>query len=616
MHRISSYILGLLFLLSGVIYGQGVSFEASAKNVVRTNERFQLTYTLNAEGSSFRGPAISNFQVLGGPSTSTNSSIQIINGSVSRTVEYSFTYILQAGEEGIFEIQPATITVDGKTITSNALKIQVVGGGSQQNSNQQGAQGNISGTSSTDNLKDDVLIRAVTDNKNPMQGEQVIVTYKLYYRINISSPQFDKEPSFKGFWVEDLLKGNQNYVQYQEVYNGQNYHVAELKKVALFPQQSGKIELLPLELSCQAQVQSQASGKSRDPFDSFFNDPFFNRYKTVELSVKSNSLTINVQALPTANQPANFGGAVGNFKINTNIDKTSLKANEAINLKFTISGTGNVELVNDPLVKFPPDFEIYDPKISKNINANAKGVISGTKSFEYLVIPRTPGDFHIDPVSFVYFDLNSNKYVTLNSNAFDIHVDKGTGNEADVTYSNTNQSDIRYIGSDIRHIHTGMTTLLPIGSWFFGSTTFYLLLASPFILFLLFIIIWKKELKKRSNMALMRNRKATRVAQKRLKKAHTFMKENNKSAFYEEISQALWGYLSDKFSIPLVRLSIDTVEETLKTKQVNDETIHSFIETLNNCEYARFAPGESNTAMENIYNQGMDIISRMERNLK
>ena len=616
MQRISTYILNILVLLPWAIVGQGVSFQGSAKNVVRVGECFQLVYSLNKEGTGFIGPSMQHFSILGGPSTSQSSSIQIINGSVSRTVENTFTYILQANKEGIFEIPPAKITVDNHTVESNAVKIQVVKSAGQQGSTQQGSQGNNQGNTAAANMKDDVFIRAVVDKRNPIQGEQVIVTYKLYYRVNISSPQFSKEPSFKGFWVKDLLENQQNYKQYQEVYQGKNYHVAELKKVALFPQHSGKITLTPLELTCQVQVQAKTRSRSNDPFNSFFNDPFFNRYKTVEIPLKSNSLSLRVKALPTTNQPANYTGAVGEFKINTNIDKTTLKANEAINLKFTLSGTGNVELVNEPAIKFPPDFEVYDPKVSKNIKPDSRGKIGGSKSFEYLIIPRTPGDFHIDPINFTYFDLGSKKYKTLHSNAFDIHVDKGDGNEEAITYSGPNQSDIRYIGSDIRHIHTQAPGLIPAGNWFYASSSFYLLLAAPFVLFILFIILWKNELKKRSNLALMRNRKATRVAQKRLKKASTFLKENNRESFYEEVSQALWGYLSDKFSIPLSRLSMETVEETLINKQVDEEIIKAFIETLNNCEFARFAPGDSNAAMENIYAQGMDIISRMERNLK
>jgi hypothetical protein len=581
---------------------------------VRTGERFQLTYTVNSEGKNFRGPNISDFEVLGGPSTSQSSSVQIINGNVSRTVEYSFTYVLQATSEGIFDIAPATITVDGKSYESNMVKVQVVGAASNQ---QGGTQSNSdNSTVDADDFKDDAFIRVSASDRSPMQGEQIIVTYKLYFRININAPRFDKEPSFKGFWVNDLQQDRQSYVQYQETYNGQKYQVAELKKVALFPQQSGKMTIPALEGSCQTQVRSATQSKSRDPFfDNFFNDPFSSRYKTIEIPLNSNSLTIDVKPLPSANKPADFNGAVGSFEFNSNINKTELRANEAINLKFTVSGKGNVELVDKINVSFPPDFEVYDPKIAKNINVSANG-ISGNKSFEYIIIPRVPGDFKIEAVKFSYFDLAKNKYITLTSPEYNISVAKGDGSSADVTYSNVNRSDIRYLGSDIRYIKTGNPELSLIGTFFFGSNLFNLLLLLPFVLFILFLVIWKKELKKRSNMALMKNRKATRVAQKRLKKAHHFLVEKKQAGFYEEVSQAIWGYLSDKFSIPLASLSIDTVSETLNNKEVKPELTEKFIETLNNCEFARFAPGESHSNMEQIYHEAMNIISLMERELR
>lgn len=614
MKKFTAVILFAMILISVGVAGQGVNFTGSAKNVVRTGERFQLVYKVDAEGKNFRGPAFSGFSVLSGPSTSQSSSIQIINGNVSRTVEYSFTYILQAGgDEGIFEVPPAEITVDGKTVQSNPVKIQVVRGSTQQQGTQQGSSGN-KGTD--DDYDDDVFIRAVVDKTAPMQGEQVIVTYKLYYRVNINAPDITKEPSFKGFWVENLIKNRQNYVQYQETYRGERYHVAEIKKLALFPQQSGKTTITPIEGVCQAQVQNNSQQRSRDPFfDSFFNDPFFNRYKTIEIQLQSNAITLNVKPLPTSGKPSEFSGAVGSFDFSSSIDKTSLKANEAINLKFTVAGTGNVELVDEMKVKFPPDFEVYDPKVTKDISTSGNRV-SGTKTFEYLIIPRTPGDFTIDPVKFVYFDLKSNSYKTVTSPAYEISVTKGDGSQSEVAYTGVNQSDIRMIGSDIRYIKTGDFNLKITGAFFFGSTGFYLLLIAPVVLFILFLIIWNKELKKRSNIALMRNRKATKVARKRMKKAQQFLQENKQDPFYEEVSQALWGYLSDKFSIPLANLSMDTVAETLRKREVKEETISQFIETLNNCEFARFAPGESHSAMENIYNEGIRIISVMEQELK
>ncbi len=359
-----------IFLLSVVyVFGQDVQFTGSAKNVVRIGERFNLIYNLNAEGNNFRGPEFKNFQVLSGPHTSQSSSVQIINGKVSRSVDYTYTYVLTASEEGIFEIPEAQVNVDGEIFTSTAVKIQVIKGATSQPAQQGTTSKQKSTSGADDDYSDDVFITVTASKRNPMQGEQIILTYKLYYRINISAPEFNKEPSFKGFWKNDLNQDRKSYVQYTENYNGQQYNVAELKKFALFPQRSGKIIIEGADAICQAQVRAQTQQKSRDPlFDNFFNDPFFNRYQTIEIPLTINPITINVSPLPTTNRPADFNGAVGNFEFKSTIDKTELKANEAITLKFIVNGTGNIELVDKVDVVFPPDFEVYDPKVSKNIN--------------------------------------------------------------------------------------------------------------------------------------------------------------------------------------------------------------------------------------------------------
>jgi hypothetical protein len=612
--KFSSAILFFVLLQVNSIHAQGIQFQAKADEIVYVGERFNLIYTLNAEGNNFRGPNITGLMILSGPFTSTSSSVQVINGKVSRTVEYTYTYMLSAGQEGVYEIPPAKVNVDGTIYESNSLKIQAIKGSSSQQS-QPGSSSRSSGSSGTESLKDDVFIRAVADKYSPTQGEQIIVTYKLYYRINISAPEFKKEPSFKGFWKTNLLEDRQSYVQYTEAYNGQKYNVAEIKKFALFPQKSGKIEIESGDAICQGQVRAQ-SKKGNDPFfDNFFNDPFFNRYQNVEIPLTSNSITIDVQPLPSTGRPVDFNGAVGDFNFESTIDKTELKANEAINLKFTVSGIGNIELVDKVNVSFPPDFEVYDPKINSNINSNIAGV-SGTKTFEYLIIPRTSGTFKINSVKFSYFNLKKNTYQTVLSPEYIIKVAKGDGSATNVTYSGVNQADIKYIGSDIRHIKTKSPNFKFIGAFFFGSTTFYILIILPVLLFAAFIFLLKKELKKRTNIALMRNRKATKVAQKRMKKAQDFLQENNKNAFFEEVSQALWGYLSDKFSIPLSNLSMDTVKDSLLVREVKEETISHFMDTLNHCEFARFAPGESGSDMKNIYDESVNIISKIESELK
>jgi len=292
-----------------------------------------------------------------------------------------------------------------------------------------------------------------------------------------------------------------------------------------------------------------------------------------------------------------------------------VKANEPINLKFTISGWGNLELVENPAINFPPDFEVYDPKISSNISTS-KSQISGSRIIEYLIIPRNHGDYKIPPAKLSYYDLDKRAYITLTAPEFSIHVDKGDGNSSSVSYSGVNQEDVKYIGSDIRHIRLNPGNFKPLGFMFFNSAWFYILLVLPVIAFIVFILTWKKELEKRSNLSLMRNRKATKVAQKRLKIASTLLQENKQEAFYVEISQALWGYLSDKFNIPLSTLSMDTVSQVLNNRSVKPEITDEYISTLNNCEFARFAPGEKANTMREIYLEALNLISKTERELE
>ena len=371
-------------------------------------------------------------------------------------------------------------------------------------------------------------------------------------------------------------------------------------------------------LACVAQVRRQTKTKTGDPFfDDFFNDSFFNSgVANVEKSLKSNPLVITVRPLPEEGKPGDFSGAVGSFTFHSEVDKTRLKTNEAVTLKCTISGKGNIQLIDKLNVTFPPDFESYDPKITSDIQTTAAG-ISGNQVFEYLMIPRKPGKFRIKPITFSYFDLDKKHYVTLTSPEFSIDVEKGSGEAgAVVTYAGANKEEIKYIGSDIRHIKDGTFRLNLAGSRFFGSTGFWLMLIIPLALFILLLFMWRKRMARRSNTVLMKNLKATKIARKRLQKAEAFKKSGNQDDFYIAISQALWGYLGDKFSINLSGLSIDSVQDALTKQNVNDAIITQFIETLNNTEFARFAPGEKTVNMERIYNEALEIITKIERELR
>jgi hypothetical protein len=463
----------------------------------------------------------------------------------------------------------------------------------------------------------DVYVKAYVTNANPYQGEGIVVTYKLFFKVNIGNVNINKFSSFPGFWSQNLISETDKMQPYKQMIDGEQYVVVDIRKIALFPLKGGRLSIDPLELTCVAEIKRQTKTKTGDPFfDDFFNDSFFNNsYATVEKSLKSNPLYINVKPLPESDKPSDFNGAVGNFTFRPEIDQTKLKTNEPITLKFVISGQGNIQLIDKMNIAFPPDFETYDPKITSDIKTSAAGV-SGTQTFEYLLIPRKPGKFTIKPVSFSYFDLAKQKYIRFSSPQYDIEVEKGSGDVSTLTYSGASKEDIKYIGSDIRHIKNQPMLLRKAGTLFFNSTGFWLWIILPLLAFIAMVLIWKKQAKRRSDTLLMKNRKATKIARKRLKKAADFLRSGKQEEFYIEISQALWGYLGDKFGIPLADLSMEAIHQTLVSKNVDEEIINQFIETLNNTEYARFAPGDKSLMMEKIYNEALELITKIERRLK
>ncbi|MCU0370256.1 MAG: BatD family protein [Bacteroidales bacterium] len=495
------------------------------------------------------------------------------------------------------------------------MTINVSQSSSSQTPVQQGNQ-RSSQSGQGSNIKNDIFIRASVDKSKPFQGEQVIITYKIYTTVPISQINISKISSFPGFWSKSLLNDNDPLKQSNEVVNGKEYVVADLRKIALYAQRSGEIRIEPMELECVAQVKVEGS-RNRDPFfDSFFNDPFFNRnYQNVELKVESNPLTIDVKPLPAIGGARDFSGAVGSFTLSSEIDRTELKTNEALNLKITISGKGNLELIEALPVSFPPDFETYDPKVTNNLSKNASG-ISGSRTFEYLIIPRNSGEFEIKPAEFSYFDPARQSYSTLSTPRYNIKVLKGDDEPGGIAYSGVSQKNIQFIGSDIRHIKTGDIRLQRINSFFIASPSFLLWLIFPVVLFAAAIIFWSYNKKRSGNIAMVRNRKANKVARKNLKKAGEFLESKSAGSFFEEISRALWGYISNKFNIPLSDLSIESVHQRLADKKISDENIRKFTGVLENCEFARFAPGDKSEKMQGIYDEALEVISKIEQELK
>jgi len=613
---IKRILILILIITSGLFVeaNDQIRFVGTAKQVAKVGERFRIVYEINQETRGFKSPNFGSLRVLSGPSTSSNSSIQYVNGKMSQNYSMTYTYVVQATKEGDIVITPATATVDRTTVKSNSIKVKVVTattkqGNTSQNTNNQSSQ---SGTLQDD----DVYIKAVVSNKSPYLGQQIILTYKIYTRVPVSNLMVKKLSSFQGFWSKSLMDDKRQYQQTTEIINGEEYIVAEINKFAIFPQKTGKLIIEPSEMECTVQLRVQSKRRRGDPFEDFFNDPFFNRnVKNISTLISSNPITINVKQLPQQGKPDGFNGAVGDYRFSSRIDRTTLTANDALTLTYTISGKGNLELIDLPDVNFPVDFESFDPKITSNIKTSGSG-ISGKKKFEYLAIPRNGGDFEIMPITLSYFNPTDKRYHSISSEKYDIHVEKGEMTSGGISYSSSAQEDIRFIGKDIHHIKTLPFDFRKTGEFLFLSNTFIVLLLLPIILMIIIIIVVTQLAKRKSNVGLMKNRKANKIAKSKLKTAEKYKNEGNEKAYYDEIAQALWGYIADKFSLKQGELSIETVADMLKEKDVEEVVTESFINTLNNIEFARFAPGDSSGKMENIYDESVIAIMQAEKALK
>jgi len=434
MNYSAKYLLIIiLLLLPAVVSAQ--SFVASVdKNPVGVNERFQVTFTFSGEDingvKNFKAPDFKNFNVLSGPNLST--SMQIINGAVSGSK--SFSFYVNATSVGKFKIGQASVEYSGRTLTTEPLTIEVQQGTPQQKS---------SGTNPDAEIGDNLFIRAFADKQTLYRGEQVTVTYKLYTRLSIASQMsVSKLPQYQGFWAEELTSG-QNIMFNTEVLNGKQYRVGVLKKVALFPSQNGELEVTPFEINVPVQVKKQRRGTG-NVFDDFFNDPFFNSSEMVEYKTKSNTIKLKVIPLPGEDVPDSFNGMVGNFSISSSIDKKTTKTDEPVSLKIEIKGTGNIKLVNVPLLELPASFETYEPKIDEEINRS--GVVSGIKKIEYLLVPRSSGSFEIKPLEFSFFNPAKKEYVTLKSESYTIVVEQGSRTSGNFT----SKEDVKMLGDDIR----------------------------------------------------------------------------------------------------------------------------------------------------------------------
>lgn len=586
-----------------------VRFVAEAADVVVSGDQVRLVFTVNSQDiKDFRAPSIKGFDVLMGPSRSQQSSIQIINGKRTSNSSTAFTYILLAGSPGTYTIPAASVEVNGEKVFSNAISIKVLpqdqnsgnsgnnGGGSASSSRSQAAGSRISAN--------DLFITATASKTTVHEQEAILLTYKVYTVVNLRQ-LYGKMPDLKGFHTQEVELPQQKTFTLEH-YKGRNYNTTVWSQYVLFPQQTGKLEIPSITFDGVVAQQTV----SDDPFDAFFNG---GGYVEVKKKITTPKVVINVQPLPA--KPAGFSGAVGEFKLASSINATDVKTNDAVTIKLTLSGTGNMKLIGTPEVKFPQDFEIYDPKVTDDYKLTNSG-LTGTKTFEYLAIPRHAGNFTIPAVEFTYFDLKSNSYKTLKTEAYNLKVAKGQGNADQVISDFTNKESVKMLGKDIRFIKLGDSSLRPKGDFFFGTVGYYLCYLIPLLLFVVFAVIYRQKALENANVAKVKTKKANKVATRRMKLAGKLLAENKKNEFYDEVLKALWGYISDKLSIPVSQLSKDNIEAELANYGVQEALIAEFIGVLNECEYARYAPGNENEAMDKVYSASVEVISKMENSIK
>jgi len=595
----------LLTILSCIIV-TAQEFNASVdKATVGQNERFQLYFTFQNGDlnrlSGFTPPSFKGLKIISGPNESR--SMQIINGQVSGSLTYSF--IAVAPNLGKVQVGIANIIYNGSKLRTKPISISVIKGSSTNK--QVNSQLGIS----KEELNKNVFIRAVSNKARVKQGEQLTVTYKLFTKLNISSPQISKLPTFNGFWSENL-ETSQNIQFKVEMYNGERFRSATIKKVALFPTKSGNLELTPFELKVPVIVKSKRS--SNDIFDDFFNDSFFGRTETIEHLARSNKLSIKVDALPRNNVPASFTGAVGKLKFDVNLDKNEVELNEAITVKARISGSGNISLMKLPEIKFPAGFERYEPKTSENISR--KNIISGRKDIEFIIVPRIPGVKELPPIEFTYFNLSKNTYVTLASKSFTINVKEGEGGIVQ-NVSGYSKEDIKLLNEDIRFIKTSSFDFIKREDIANVSILFVLGLILPLIGLLTLLIFQKRQSKLAGNLSLLKYRKAEKNAKNLLKKATKSLEKNDLTDYYNNLSQSLFGYLGDKLKIQTADFTLDKAIIMLKENNFDEYLIEKIKKISEECEFARFAPSAvGNDNDGSIFKSVELIIQEIETSIK
>lgn len=589
-----------VFIKGGEGKAEAASITTQGPSQVAVGEQFNLRYVVKTtDVSGFRlGGVPDAFEVLMGPITSTQQSFSIVQGKTTQTESVTYTYVLMANKNGTFVIPAAHARVNGKPATSQAIRINVSGktqsaqqgGGQRRGSRVDRAGAQISGN--------DLFIRVTTNKKRVYEQEPVLLTYKVYTQVELTQLE-GKMPDLNGFHTQEVPLPQQKSFHVETV-NGRTYNCVTWSQYVMFPQMSGKLEIPSITFKGIVVQQNP----NVDPFEAFFNGG--SGYIEVKKELKAPA--VNIQVLPLPAKPAGYSGGVGHFTVSASLDKQTVKAGDPVNVRFVVNGTGNMKLLKQPELNLPKDFDKYDAKITDKTKLTANGV-TGSMIYDILVVPRNMGEYVIPSISFIYFDTQSNLYKTLTTKPLPLTVEKGNAGGATVDYS-------QRVDNDIHDIKKNGAPIEKTDDSFFGSGAYLLLNGLVFAIFLSLVIIFRKRASALSDVTAVRGRKANKVAVKRLKKAARLMAQGNGGEFYDEVLRALWGYVGDKLAIPVERLSRENITEQFQLHSVAEEVIESFVEAIDECEYARFAPGDTSGNMQKTYAKATDAITKIEEDIK
>ena len=582
-------IIIFLFAIHNLsLFAQDISINAEYPSTVSAGQQFNIMWRVNTpEEGRFTPPSLSPLNVLGGPATSYSSSVQIINGRRTQSTSYIYGYHVQAPQTGKFVIPPAVFTLNNRTYSSDSLRIEVVSGGAARS-------GSAANNQLNQQSSDDVFVRLELNKREAYVGEPVTATVKLYTKVTIAGINSVRYPQFDGFLKIDLDR-LQRTDYTQENVGGTVYRTLIMNQFLLYPQRTGEIVIEPVQL-----IYDIRPG---------FGQPYLRR------TTESQSLRIRIKPLP-GNQPADYSGVVGRLDIKSSINRDTVNVNDAINLNITISGsnTGNLRLAAAPTLQLSPDIEVYDPSTTDHTGNSINGT-TGSKSFEYLLIPRTSGDFTIPSVTYSYFDASSGRYEQLKTPEHNFYVHRGSGSDSETTvFGGVSRVDVT-VGRDVRFITTDVGRFTKIKTGLISNRTYKSLYVLTALVFFIVLFIRREHVKRNADISKVRNRKAGKIAVKRLKNADICLKNNEFDKFYEEVMKALWGYFSDKLNIPKADLTKTRITSALSGKKIDEAAIEKLNEILDRCEYVRFAPSSSETEAAALYEGASQIIKTVENTI-